>query len=303
MSNEIGLHFDRRRDIIVFMDGCTLCPVQCGADKQKSAGRCGVTGLTVAKYYLHPFEEPPISHKNGSGTVFFGGCSLKCVFCQNYELSRAQRGKRVTPRELAAIFRELEEAGADNINLVTPDHVSDLVIEALSLYKPAVPVVYNSSGYCRREALEAIDPYIDVYLPDLKFFSPALSLRYTGREDYFEYASEAVRFMAKKPLVWSGDKKLLTGIIVRHLVLPCCTGDSLKILDFLKEILPEGAPLSLMRQYTPMGDAAGYPELARKITDREYDRVLNYAVALGFSSVYTQDKESANAAFTPAWDF
>ena len=156
---------------------CRLCPVQCGADREKTFGRCGVKGLTVAKYYLHPFEEPPISHKNGSGTVFFGGCSLRCVFCQNYEVSRAKRGKSVTPKELIKIFRELEEMGADNINLVTPDHVSDLIAEALALYRPSVPVVYNSSGYALVPALERIDPLIDVYLPDLKFCSPALSER------------------------------------------------------------------------------------------------------------------------------
>ena len=132
---------------------CQLCPVGCGADRPARAGACGVKALTVAKYYLHPYEEPPISHKNGSGTVFFGGCSLKCVFCQNYEVSRAERGKAVSPKELADIFVKLEEMGADNINLVTPDHVSDLVAEALGYRKPAIPVVYNSSGYCRVEAL------------------------------------------------------------------------------------------------------------------------------------------------------
>ena len=148
---------------------CTLCPVGCGADRSIRAGACGVKGLTVAKYYLHPFEEPPISHKNGSGTVFFGGCSLKCVFCQNYELSRAERGREITPGELADIFRKLEEMGADNINLVTPDHVSDDIATALSLYKPHIPVVYNSGGYCKVAALERIAPYLDVWLPDVKF--------------------------------------------------------------------------------------------------------------------------------------
>lgn len=280
---------------------CTLCPVACGADRTKTAGRCGVKGLTVAKYYLHPFEEPPISYKNGSGTVFFGGCSLRCVFCQNFELSRAQRGKEVTPKELADIFRRLEEMGADNINLVTPDHVSNLIGEALSIYRPKT-VVYNSGGYCRVESLKQIDEYIDVYLPDLKFFSPELSERYTGRRDYFEYASEAIQYMAKKP-VRTADGKLLGGILVRHLILPSCTTDSLHILDFLKRTLPEDAPISLMRQYLPMGEISGYPELNRKITAREYKRVVDYAVALGFSTIYTQDKASADAAFIPKWDF
>lgn len=282
---------------------CTLCPLSCGAERPAHAGACGVNGLTIAKAYLHPFEEPPISHKNGSGTVFFGGCALRCVFCQNFELSRATRGKEVTPKQLAQIFFELEEKGADNINLVTPDHVSDLIAEALALYKPNIPVVYNSGGYCKTDALKRIAPYIDVWLPDLKFYSPALSKRYTGREDYFVYASEAIRFMAKKPLAWSGDGKLLSGILVRHLVMPSCTSDSLNILAFLKETLPEGAPLSLMRQYTPMGSIERFPELNRTLTAREYRRVVEAALALGFHPLYTQGKESAGTAYIPDWEF
>ena len=191
------------------MNKCTLCPVSCGADRNTRAGKCGVKGLTVAKYYLHPFEEPPISHKNGSGTVFFGGCSLRCAFCQNYDVSRANRGKEITPKELAEIFRKLENMGAENINLVTPDHVSHLIAEALTLYRPRVPVVYNSSGYCKTEALEQIAPYVDIWLPDFKFYSPALAERYTGRKDYFDYASQAIPFMAQKPVVFREDGKML----------------------------------------------------------------------------------------------
>ncbi len=282
---------------------CTLCPVKCGADREKTVGRCGVKGLTVAKYYLHPFEEPCISHRNGSGTVFFGGCNLRCVFCQNYEVSRAERGKAVTPKELSDIFRRLEDMGAENLDLVTPDHVSPLVAEALSLYKPEIPVVYNSGGYCLVSALEEIAPFVDVWLPDLKFYSPELSLRYTGRQDYFEAAREAIAYMAQKPIVWSEDGKLLSGILVRHLVMPMCTSDSLHVLDVLKEILPADAPVSLMRQYTPMGKIENFPELNRRLTAREYRRVLDYALSLGFGNLYTQEKESAETAFIPRWDF
>lgn len=282
---------------------CRLCPVACGADRTKRAGRCGVKGLTVAKYYLHPYEEPPVSHQNGSGTIFFGGCSLRCVFCQNYEVSRAERGKEITPLQLCDIFKELEDMGADNINLVTPDHVSSLIAEALSRYKPGIPVVYNSGGYALVSALREIDPYIDVYLPDVKFVSPALSARYTGREDYFERASEAVAFMAQKPMRWSDDGKLLSGILVRHLILPMCASDSVRVLDFLKSVLPKGAPVSLMRQYTPMGEIKDFPELQRKLTAREYRRVLDYALSLGFETLYTQEKSSAEKDFIPKWDF
>lgn len=282
---------------------CTLCPVSCGADRENAAGRCGVSGLTVAKYYLHPYEEPPISFQRGSGTVFFGGCSLRCVFCQNYELSRAQRGKKITPKELAAIFAELEAQGAENINLVTPDHVSHLIAEALSLRRPNVPVVYNSSGYAKREALEQIAPFVDIWMPDLKFYSPALAERYTGRRDYFSYASEAVRFMAQKPIAFREDGKLLSGILVRHLVMPECTGDSLKVLDFLSEVLPKRAPLSVMRQYTPVRAFAEYPELNRRITAREYGRVVNHALSLGFENVFTQERDCAEDSFIPKWDY
>ncbi len=281
---------------------CHLCPVNCGADRTLRAGRCGVMGLTVAKYYLHPFEEPCLSPNGKSGTVFFGGCNLRCVFCQNFEVSRAERGKKVSPKELADIFKTLEDMGAENLDLVTPDHVSPLVAEALSLYKPKIPVVYNSGGYCLPEALREIDPLIDVYLPDFKFFSPALSERYTGRKDYGEVAQTALSFMAKKPLKWSGDGRLLSGVLARHLVLPMCTSDSLRVLDILKEILPEGAPFSLMRQYTPMGDIKGFPELARRVTSREYRRVVDHALALGFSPLYTQEKDSAEKDFIPDWD-
>ncbi len=282
---------------------CSLCPLACGADREKQVGRCGVKGLTVAKYYLHPFEEPPISHKNGSGTIFFGGCNLRCVFCQNFEVSRAARGKEISTEELCDIFRRLEDMGADNINLVTPDHVSHLIKEALEKYRPKIPVVYNSGGYASREAVEEIFPYVDVFLPDVKFYSEELSERYTGRRDYFSAAIEAVKVMAKKEIVWSEDGKLLSGILVRHLVMPMGTGDSMKILEKLREILPKDVPLSLMRQYTPMGDIENFPELKRRITAREYRRVVDYALALGFENLFTQEKDSAEKEFIPKWDF
>ncbi len=279
---------------------CRACPVKCGADRTIRAGACGVRGLSVAKAYLHPYEEPPISYRNGSGTVFFCGCNLRCVFCQNFDLSRARRGKEISPRELADLFRSLEERGADNINLVTPDHVTDFIGEALSLYRPRT-VVYNSSGYVSVSALRSLDPYLDVYLPDLKFFSPALSARYTGRADYFDVAREAIAFMAKKPLVWE-EGKLLSGVLVRHMPLPSRTSDSLRVLEYLREVLPADAPLSLLRQYTPMGEIQVFPELNRRLTAREYARVKNAALALGFSPLYTQDKESADTSFIPDWD-
>lgn len=161
---------------------CELCPVSCGADREKSAGYCGVKALKIAKYYLHPFEEPCISFKKGSGTIFFTGCNLKCAFCQNYELSRNLRGKDITAKDLSDIFKKLEDAGAENISLVTPSHVIPYICEALNIYKPGIPVVFNSHGYEKISALKQIDEFIDIYLPDLKFMSPAISKRYTAEK-------------------------------------------------------------------------------------------------------------------------
>lgn len=281
---------------------CELCPVRCGADRTVRAGACGVRDLVVAKSYLHPYEEPFLSPNGRSGTVFFSGCLLRCKFCQNYEISLAERGRHVTPKQLSELFLSLEEAGAENIDLVTPDHVSPLVAEALSLRRPNVPVVYNSGGYALLPALKEIEPYVDIWLPDFKFADPALAEKYTGRRDYPEVAREAISYMAKKPLRFGTDGRLLGGIAVRHLVLPSHTEDSKRVLDHLKSLLPAGAPLSLMRQYTPAGDIGEFPELGRTVTDREYARAVDYAVQLGFSDLYTQERESADPAFIPSWD-
>lgn len=294
---------NRKHDIIGRMSKCTLCPVGCGADRKTENGYCGVKGLTVAKYYLHPYEEPCISFRNGSGAIFFTGCNLRCVFCQNYELSRAERGMDVTPERLADIFKELEDRGAENINLVTPAHVVAEIAKALKIYRPKIPVVYNTNGYEKLETLKAIDEYVSIYLPDLKFYSSALSERYTGRKDYFEYASEAIKFMAKKPLVMREDGKMLSGCVVRHLVLPLCTSDSKKVIDWIGNELPRDVYLSVMRQYTPFGQIEKYPELKRKITAREYREVVDYAVASGIENLFLQDEEAATKEFIPTWDY
>ncbi len=282
---------------------CYACPVRCGADRTTRAGACGAKGLRIAKYYLHPFEEPCISHKNGSGTIFFCGCNLRCVFCQNYEVSRAERGKEITPQELADIFKELEKKGADNISLVTPSHLIPYLCKAFEIYRPKIPVVYNSSGYDDVDQLKKIDPYIDVYLPDFKFFSPALAQRYTGRPDYPDRAKEAVLFMAKKPVSFDENGKMLSGIIVRHLVMPLCKNDSIAILKWLKHNLPKDGYVSLMSQYTPFGDTEKFPELQRKITAREYESVLLAAEELGLSNLFAQKRSSSEEKYIPQWDF
>ncbi|MBO5713764.1 MAG: radical SAM protein [Clostridia bacterium] len=283
---------------------CYSCPNLCGVNRDENLGVCGVNNqLKIAKYYLHPFEEPVISFNKGSGTVFFTGCSLRCVFCQNYELSRNARGKIITPENLAEIFKTLEDIGADNINLVTPTHFTNEIIKAFEIYRPNVPVVYNTHGYETIENLKLIDKYVDIYLPDIKFFSPNVSKRYTGKSDYFEIASKAVKFMfeSKKTVIDNG--KMLSGVIVRHLILPLNKNDSIEILKWFKNNAVKGEYLSLMAQYTPFGDINAYPELKRKITKKEYDSVLNELFNLDIKNVFVQERESASEKFIPVWDF
>ena len=284
---------------------CTLCPVECGADRTKTVGACGVDGLRIAKYYLHPFEEPCISFDKGSGTIFFCGCNLRCAFCQNYEVSRAKRGKAITPLQLTDIFKELEDMGADNISLVTPSHLTSYLVRALEIYKPKIPLVYNTSSYEKVETLKQIDPFVDIYLPDMKFFSPSLSKRYLGKENYFDVASEAITFMANsKPLQMTNEGKMLSGCIVRHLVMPLCTGDSKTLIKWFNAYLPPSTYLSLMSQYTPFGDIEGMKELSRPITAREYTAVLDTALELGLGNrLFAQERNSIGERYIPKWDF
>lgn len=275
----------------------------CGAARDKTTGKCGVTNeIKIAKYYLHRYEEPIISGETGAGTVFFCGCSLQCAFCQNYEVSRNERGKTVTVKELSEIFKRLEEDGAATIDLVTPTQYSLQIAEALDIYKPKIPVVYNTHGYERTEVLEIIDKYVDIYLPDLKYFSPSRAKRYCGKENYFDVAFKAVEFMIKRKKAIEENGKLRQGVIVRHLVLPENLDETIKILTALRQIIGD-AYLSLMSQYTPFGNIDGLKELQRKITRREYARAVSTAENLGFEKVFLQEFSSQSEKFIPDWDF
>ena len=283
---------------------CHLCPNECAVDRKTENGFCGVNDkVRIAKYYLHPFEEPIISGKNGSGTIFFCGCSLKCVFCQNYELSRNLRGKDITVNELANIFRQLEDMGAHNINLVNPTHYSDKIYKAFELYKPKIPVVYNTHGYEKIDVLDKMNEFVDVYLPDIKFFSPDLSFRYTGKKDYFEKASKAIEFMANsKPLIFDQNGLIKSGVIARHLVLPLGVSDSKKILEWFCSI-KDKAYINVMSQYTPFGKIDNFKELQRTITKREYSSVIDYAISLDIKNMFYQEQQSASKKYIPVWDY
>ena len=224
------------------------------------------------------------------------------MFCQNYELSRSLRGKEISVSHLADIFKKLEDDGAHNINLVNPTHYSNQIIKALDIYKPNIPIVYNTHGYEKVEILKIMNDYVDVYLPDMKYFSPAISLRYTGKKDYFEKANKAIRFMIESKPIVMDNGLLKQGVIVRHLVLPQCVSDSKKILDWFSEF-KEDAYFNLMSQYTPFGEIKNFPELQRKITHREYESILDYAISLDINKMFYQQFESSDEKYIPKWDY
>ena len=284
---------------------CNLCPRNCGAERAETSGsgycRAGLLPR-VARAALHYWEEPCISGRRGSGTVFFSHCTLGCRYCQNYDISHDGYGRDIPVRRLADIFRELYEQGAHNLNLVTATPYWPRVREALDLYRPPIPVVWNTGGYEKAETIRSMKGYVDIFLPDIKHVSPRLSALCADAPDYFEYASEAVRQMCETagPPVYDDEGMMLKGVIVRHLILPGCTADSMRVLDFITENLPKGTPVSLMRQYTPIGQC-GIPGLQRRITDREYERVYEHLCLLGLDG-YTQEKSSAEREYTPPFD-
>lgn len=283
---------------------CNQCPRRCGADRDIKTGVCGVnTGYKVARAALHYWEEPCISGENGSGTVFFSGCSLKCVYCQNYRISSECYGKEITEDRLIEIFRELEARGANNINLVNPTHYTVQLASTLSKYKPSVPVVYNTGGYDSVESLKMLDGLVDIYLTDMKYVSPSVSLKYSKAADYFDVCSAAVREMKRQQGTDVFENGLMKkGLIIRHLVLPGNVSQAMRTLDWIKDNLPIDTVISLMGQYIPCAKAAEYPTINRKLSEREYNLVLEYAEKLGFENVYIQELDSSSEKFVPDFD-
>lgn len=287
---------------------CNACPRKCGAERtdNKNNGFCKMPDkFLLARAALHEWEEPCISGKNGSGTVFFSGCSLQCVFCQNYALSHEQFGKEVSDVQLMRIFDNLIEQGAHNINLVNPTHYAPRLVKVLKEYKSPVPVVYNSGGYERVETLKALEGLIDIYLPDLKYIDSEKSKRYSKAADYFEFAAPAILEMQRQAgeNVFDDDGMMKKGLIVRHLILPKNTNQSIKVLNWIHDNLPENTLVSLMCQYTPCGDLTDYPELQRRITRREYEKVVNVLMDLNLDGGFVQELSSAKEEYIPPFDF
>ncbi len=283
---------------------CAQCPRQCHIDRSHALGFCGAPWeFWIARAALHPWEEPPISGTRGSGTVFFSGCNLRCVFCQNREISREIRGKRLDADALADLMLSLQEQGAHNINLVTPTPYALQLIPVLEKIKPQlrIPVVYNCGGYESVDTLRALEGLIDVWLPDVKYHSPDLSRRYSAAKDYYAVAEAALAEMlrqAKAPQL-DADGMLTRGVIVRHLVLPGCRADSIALLESLADRFgTDRFLLSLMSQYTPQFADRTYPSLCRHVTTFEYESVASVARQLGFDG-YFQERDSATAAYTP----
>lgn len=283
---------------------CTICPNACGIDRYRTVGLCHMPAeARVCRIALHTGEEPIISGNRGSGTIFFAGCSLQCCFCQNYEISHFPVGRTYTAESLAEAMRQLVLQGAHNINFVNPTHYAHILKQALTIDRPPVPIVYNCGGYERPETLRELDGFIDVYLPDLKFLSSTLAARYTGRENYPTFAKAAIDEMVRQtgaPVLQDGI--LVRGVIVRHLVLPGCSDEGVRVMEYLTQRYGDGIYISAMSQYTPHGDLSGAPELRRRLLPIEYKRVTAALRRAGQQNCFVQDFTSSDEKYIPAFD-
>lgn len=294
------------------LSDCTLCPRECHVDRNAGKiGYCGQTAkLTAARAALHFWEEPCLSGTNGSGAVFFSGCNLRCVYCQNHEIAQGLAGLEISTERLSAIFLDLQEKGAHNINLVTPAHFVPQIITALKKAKKqglSIPVIYNTSAYEKVETLRMLEGLIDIYLPDLKYRDASLSEGYSHASDYFETATAAISEMVRQvgaPVFSGGENSLMQrGVIVRHLLLPGCGRDSRQILRYLRDTYKNDIYVSIMNQYTPLSQVADIPALNRRVSDKAYERILNYAIRIGIENGFIQEGETASESFIPAFDY
>ena len=296
--------------MIDLLKSCKLCPRNCKVDRlNNKIGFCKATDkLKVARAALHFWEEPCISGEKGSGAVFFSNCTLKCIFCQNNDISECSAGKEISIERLSDIFLELQHKGALNINLVTPTHYVPQIIEGLKIAKNKglnLPIIYNSSGYENIETLRYLKGYIDVYLPDLKYFSNKYSLKYSNAKDYFNFAIKAIDEMVKQVGDIQFDKNgiIKKGVIVRHLLLPGLLFDSKKILDYLHKTYDDKIYISIMNQYTPLAHVENYPEINKKISEKYYNTIIDYAISIGIQNAFIQEEGTAKESFIPAFDY
>lgn len=284
---------------------CNACPRKCNVDRQNTLGYCkSPDKFKLARAALHFWEEPCISGKNGSGAIFFSGCNLGCVFCQNFDISHNCKGVEVSDGKLIDIMKNLVDKGANNINLVNPTHYSAQLLRVFEKYKPPVPIVYNTSGYDSVETLRLFDGIVDVYLPDFKYIGPDKAQKYSKAENYPQVAEAALTEMKRqvKSDVFDDRGIMQKGMIIRHLVLPSNTNASIEALDYLAENFDD-TYISVMAQYVPCGDLSNYKEINRPLTQREYDKVVNHILDLGLDKIFVQELEAASDEFIPDFDF
>lgn len=287
---------------------CKICPRGCGINRYSDYGLCGANDkVRAAKAFLHQWEEPCISGEKGSGTVFFTGCNLKCVYCQNYEISQGEVGKEIGIERLSDIMLELMEQGAENINFVTPTPYALHIIEAVRLAKGRglnVPIVYNTSGYETIETIKLLAGTVDIYLPDVKYFSEKYSTKYSSAPDYFEHCSIAVMEMLKQVGLPSFDDRVMMkkGVLIRHMVLPDLLEESKKILRWISESIGPKAHVSLMAQYTPLFKANEFEDINRKLDDWEYEYIVDYFFKLGLENGFIQEHSSATSEYVPCFN-
>ena len=282
---------------------CSLCPRMCGANRKIKPGFCGLgEEMLIARAAPHLWEEPPISGKRGTGAIFFSGCTLRCVYCQNGEISHGNAGRVFTPEQLADTMRRLTDLGMHTISFITGTPFIPQILGALERWRPPLPLVWNTSGYERVETLKRLEGVIDVYLPDLKHYSPRAGRLCAGAPDYFQVASQALKEMCRQTGEMICDEEGIArkGVLVRHLILPGFTGESMKLLTWIRDELPAGTPVSLMRQYIPY-NGVSIPGLNRRITEEEYRRVRDHMIALDLPG-YLQEPEAADPEFVPVFN-
>ena len=292
------------------MEKCTICPHKCGIDRTKHVGRCKSTDkIKIALYSTHNFEEPCISGENGSGTIFFSNCNMSCIYCQNYEISQLEKGKEITIEELANIMLKQQEKGVENINLVTPTSYALHIIEAIKLAKKNglnIPIVYNTNGYENIETIKLLEGYVDIYLPDLKYYYNDLGQKYSNVNDYFDIATQAIKEMYRQvgsPQL-NENGIMQKGLMIRHLVLPNNIENSKQILKWIKENIDNEVYVSIMAQYFPTYKAKNVDELSRKLTKQEYEEIENYLYdVLELENGYIQELGEHEEEYVPKWEF
>lgn len=291
------------------LKSCRLCPRNCGVNRlENEKGYCMAgANVKVARVSLHNWEEPCISGTKGSGTIFFSNCNLRCVFCQNHEISQEHKGKEISTERLAEIFMELQKQGAHNINLVTPTHYVPHIIEAIDKAKSnglVLPILYNTNSYENIDTIKALEGYIDVYLPDLKYYNNKYAVKYSMAPDYFKYASAVINEMVRQVGKPSFDEGgiIKKGVIIRHLMLPGLLFDSKKIVDYIHTSFGNTVYLSLMNQYTPMHNAKRFPEINRTLNPDHYDSLIDYSLSIGLENGFIQDSGTCSQNYVPEFD-